>query len=298
MKSAQISIPRSIVHMLITTLSFACMNVVVKELGDFPAMETMFFRCTVSMLLCFAILYRENADWIGSNRSLLIARGFFGTISVYTFFVTLGKMPLGTAVTIQYLSPVFTTVFAIFLLKERVKPLQWLFFITCFTGVLIIKGFDSRITLGLLTIGIVSAAASGMAYNLVRSLRGKENAMVVVLHFQIVGALVGLAFSLFNWRTPNAKEWLLLILTGVVTQIGQVNLTKALQGEKIANVTILNYLGILYALLFGYTIFGERYSLLTFIGILMVVGGVLANIFYQQKVHHVVLEEELTGDEE
>jgi drug/metabolite transporter (DMT)-like permease len=298
LKFASNTVSKSILHMLISTFSFGCMNVMVKEMGDFPAMEMMFFRCAVSMLMCFVILYREKINWLGSNRLLLLARGFFGTLSVFTFFVTLSKMPLGTAVTIQYLSPVFTAIFAIFLLAEPVKPLQWVFFTTCFCGVMIIKGFDARITAGLLSIGIISAAASGMAYNLVRSLRGKENPMVVVLHFQIVGAVVGLAFSLINWRMPQGKEWVFLILTGVCTQIGQVNLTRALQSEKIANVAILNYLGILYALIFGYTIFGEHYSVYTLAGILLVVSGVLANIFYMQMSGPLSVEQELTGDEE
>jgi len=134
-------------------------------------MEIVFFRCFVSMLLCFQIIFKEKADWKGSNRSLLLARGIFGTIAVYTFFVTLHNIPLGTAVTIQYLSPIFTTIIAIFLLKEKVKPLQWIFFLISFTGVLVIKGFDSRISLTMLGVGIISALSSGFAYNMVRSLK-------------------------------------------------------------------------------------------------------------------------------
>lgn len=298
MKLPQTPISGSIGHMLVSTLSFGLMNVIVKLLGDFPAMEMVFFRCAVSMLLCFASLGRSNINWMGSNRTLLVARGVFGTLAVYTFFLTIGKMPLGTAVTIQYLSPVFTTIFAIFLLKEPVKPLQWLFFAICFCGILIIKGFDSRVTAMLLAIGLLSAAASGMAYNLVRSMRGKEETMVVVLHFQIIGAAAGLAFSIFNWRMPQGREWAYLILTGLLTQSGQVNLTKALQGEKIANIAILNYLGILYALIFGFTIFGERYGGWAVLGIALVVSGVLMNIYYQRKFARVVIEEEFTGDEE
>lgn len=84
-------------------------------------MEVVFVRCFVSMLLCFTIVFRDKLDWKGSNRKLLLARGMFGTTALYTFFITLREMPLGTAVTIQYLSPVFTTIIAIFLLKEKVK---------------------------------------------------------------------------------------------------------------------------------------------------------------------------------
>ncbi len=274
------------------------MNVFIKKVTNIPAMEVVFFRCFVSMLLCFVIIFREKADWKGSNRKLLIARGLFGTLALYTFFVTLHNIPLGTAVTIQYLSPVFTTIIAIFLLKEKVKALQWLFFAMSFAGVLIIKGFNSSISLTMLAIGVTSALASGFAYNMVRSLKEKEHTMVVVLHFQLIGAFVGLAFSLFNWQMPRGIEWFYLLMIGVCTQMGQVNLTKALQLEKIADVSIFNYLGILYALGFGIVLFGEHYGGFTLWGIGLVIGGVLLNYFYQRSQNKLVAEEELTTIEE
>jgi drug/metabolite transporter (DMT)-like permease len=285
-------------YMLMSTLSFAVMNVFIKKVSDFPAMEIVFFRCLISMFICLAILKREKADWRGSNRTLLMARGIFGTFALYTFFLTLHEIPLGTAVTIQYLSPIFTTVIAIFLLKEKVKPLQWLFFFVSFAGILIIKGFDSRISLFMLLVGIASALASGFAYNMVRSLREKEHTMVVVLHFQLVGTVAGFVFSLFNWRMPHGIEWFYLFMIGICTQLGQVNLTKALQRERMASVSIYNYLGILYALLFGFIFFGERYAWLALSGIVLVIGGVLLNYFYQRKENRLVAEEELTTIEE
>jgi len=284
--------------MLLSTFSFAIMNVLVKKLVNIPSMELVFFRCAVSMLMCFQILYKEGVDWKGSNRARLVARGTFGTISVYFFFITLHNMPLGTAVTIQYLSPIFTTIIAIFLLKEKVKPWQWLFFIISFSGVLVIKGFDTRISLSMLAIGILSALGSGFAYNMVRSLKEKEHTMVVVLHFQLIGTLTGFLFMLFDWKTPQGWEWVYLILTGVLTQVGQVNLTKALQLERIANVTIFNYLGIIYALGLGFILFGEQYDWLALAGIILVVGGVLLNYFYNLQQHTVVVEETLSGTEE
>ena len=284
--------------MLASTFFFAIMNVLIKQAVRIPAMEIVFIRCLVSLLLCLWILQKEKVDWKGSNRKLLLARGIFGTTALYTFFITLHELPLGTAVTIQYLSPVFTTAIAIYLLKEKMKLPQWFFFAVSFFGVLLLKGFDTRVSALLLVIGIISALASGFAYNMVRSLKGKEHTMVVVLHFQIVGTLVGFVFAIFNWKTPTPVEWLYLIMIGVMTQLGQVNLTKALHREKIADVSILNYLGVIYALLFGYFLFGETHNLLSLSGILFVMGGVLLNFIYQRKTSKVIAEEELTTIEE
>lgn len=284
--------------MLLSTFSFALMNVLIKKVSNIPPMEIVFFRCAVSMFLCLAILLPAGVNWRGSNRKLLLARGIFGTMALYTFFVTLHHLPLGTAVTIQYLSPIFTTIIAIYLLGERVKWLQWLFFGLSFAGVIVIKGVDSRVSLWMLGIGIFSALASGFAYNMVRSLKEKEHTMVVVLHFQLVGVVTGLVFSIFNWQTPTGMEWVYLILIGVCTQSGQVYLTKALQLEKIADITILNYLGIIYALFFGWSLFGEHYDWLSLSGIILVLAGILLNFLYQRRKAPIIAEEEFTGVEE
>jgi drug/metabolite transporter (DMT)-like permease len=285
-------------HMLMSTFFFAIMNVFIKKVSHLPSMEVVFFRCFVSMVLCAIVIAKDKIPWQGSNRKLLIARGVFGTISLYTFFLTLHEMPLGTAVTIQYLSPIFTTIIAIFLLNESVKPLQWLFFAISFAGVLVIKGFDSRISMLILAAGIISALSSGFAYNMVRSLKEKEHHIVVILHFQIVGVLAGLFFCLFSWQTPHGWDWLYLLMVGIFTQLGQINLTKALQMERISSVSILNYLGVIYALLFGFLFFGEHYALAALSGILLVIGGVMMNFIYTRITAKAVVEEELTTIEE
>lgn len=261
-------------------------------------MEIVLFRCIVSAVLCLAVIHRGGHDWKGKNHTLLIARGVFGTISLYTFFVTLHNMPLGTAVAIQYLSPIFTAIIAIYILKEKVRLPQWLFFAISFGGVLVIKGFDSRISFFMLAMGIISAITSGFGYNMVRSLKGKEDTMVVVLHFQLVGVVAGLISCIFSWQMPRGSEWLYLLLVGICTQFAQVNLTKALQRGRAADISILNYLGVIYALIFGLTVFGEQYQWTTLVGIILVLAGVSLNFLYQRLTTGVIAEEELTTVEE
>lgn len=273
--------------MLYSTFAFALMNVFIKQLSHLPAMEVVFFRCMVSLIACLIGLRNTGASLLGNNHLLLVLRGTFGTIALYTFFVTLQNVPLANAVTIQYLSPIFTTIIAIFLLGEKVRKFHWLFYAISFVGVLVIKGFESNFPLRYFITGIASAFFSGVAYNLVRSLKGSEHPLVIVLHFQIVGVIAGLFFTLFNWVTPHGIDWLYLFLTGACTQIGQVNLTRALQAEKIAKVSILNYLGILYALVFGWFLFGEIYTLHTLIGIVLVVAGVICSILYSRRLTNV-----------
>jgi drug/metabolite transporter (DMT)-like permease len=286
---------RGVTNMLLATFAFAVMNVFVKQLDRIPAMEIVFFRCLVSGLICGVAILRRKFDWKGNNHALLIARGTFGTLALFTFFLTLQRMPLATAVTIQYLSPIFTALIGVFVLREMVPARQWLFYGIAFTGVFVLKGFDARVSTLYLLIGIVSAICSGMAYNLVRRLREREEPIVVVLHFQLVGIAAGLVFSFFNWRTPLPWEWVSLLMCGVLTQIGQICLTKALQSERIAKVAVLNYIGLVYALIFSVAIFAEHYTAQTMLGICLVVAGVLLAVLYGKPKPAEVMEETETA---
>jgi drug/metabolite transporter (DMT)-like permease len=277
MKSSLMS--SGVKHMLYATFWFALMNAFVKLLAHLPTMELVFFRCGIATVIGFISLYRAKVDWIGSNRLLLFLRGTFGTIALFTFFYTLQHMPLGTAVAIQYLSPVFTAIFAIFLLKEKVRPVQWFYFMLSFSGVLLIKGIDTKISWELLSVGIISAIFSALAYNMVRTMREREHPLVVVLHFQLLGAVAGGIVSVFDWQMPEGMDWVYLLLVGVFTQLGQEHLTRSLQLERIAKVSILNYLGIVYALLFGWILFDEIHPLVELLGIVLVIAGVVLNVF-------------------
>lgn len=269
--------------MMLSTLFFSLMNIFIKLIPEIPAMEIVFFRCFVSMMICFVGIRRAQVDWLGNSRLRLFLRGAFGTTALYLFFITLQNAPLASSVTISYLSPIFTTLIAVFFFKERVFALQWIFFLVSIVGVFVMKGFDTRIPPVYFVTGLVSGFFSALAYNMVRSLKGQEHPLVVVLHFQLVGVAVGFIVTLFNFRLPNIFEAILLFSIGLATHFGQVYLTKALQSEKVAKVSILNYLGIIYALFFGWLIFDETYTLQTAAGILLVTAGVAASVVYNRR---------------
>ncbi|MDQ3089218.1 MAG: DMT family transporter [Acidobacteriota bacterium] len=281
--------------MFVSTLAFSLANVFVKQVAHLPTMEIVFFRCAFGVAFCYIGLKRANADWRGSNRTMLFLRGLFGTTALYLFFLTVQNIPLAQASTIQYLSPIFTTIIAIFLLKESVKHLQWLFYGLAFLGVLFIERFDARVSLIFLVLGIISAFCSGVAYNLVRSLREKEHPLTVVMHFQIVGVVVGGVFTLFEWQTPIGWDWFYLFLIGVSSQLGQWFLTNSLQKEKAASVAIVNYSGLIYALLIGWFVFGEVQTVESLIGMLLVVVGVILSIIYSKRQRDVEKIESTAG---
>ncbi len=269
--------------MFLSTFFFALANVFVKKVAHLPAMEIVFFRCLLGTLFCFYGLRKDRADWLGKNRLQLFLRGFFGTTALYCFFVTVQNIPLATAMTIQYLSPIFTSIVAIFLLKESVRAMQWLFYAIAFAGVLFIEQIDARVSPFFLALGVISAFGSGMAYNFVRGLKEKEHPLTVVLHFQLVGLIAGGLFSIFDWQTPSGWDWLYLFLIGVTSQLGQIFLTNALQKERAASVSIIVYTGLIYGISIGWIVFGEPQTLLSMFGMVLVVLGVVLSILYSKR---------------
>ena len=269
--------------MFLSTFFFAMANVCVKQVAHLPAMEIVFFRCLLGVAFCFYGLKRANADMKGSNRTVLLLRGLFGTTALYFFFVTVQNIPLATAMTIQYLSPIFTAVIAIYLLREKVSLPQWFFYALAFIGVLFIEQVDDRVNPFYLMLGILSAFGSGMAYNLVRSLKEKEHPLTVVFHFQLTGMVAGFVFTIFNWTTPAGWDWLYLVLIGIFSQLGQIFLTDALQKEKAASVAIIVYTGLIYGLSIGWLYFGEAQNPASLFGMLLVVVGVILSILYSRR---------------
>lgn len=269
---------RGVTFMLISVVCFALMNLVVKFLGHIPATELVFFRSLVSLILSLHFLLRRNISPWGNQKKWLILRGVFGVTALTTFFYTLQHLPLAAAITLQYLSPIFTAILAVALLGEKVKGYQWLFFLISFAGIAIIRGFDERIDTTFVLLGIGSALFAGLAYSAIGKLKKSDHPVVIVFYFPLIATPIMGVVSLFYWVTPIGWDWLLLIAMGVLTQIAQVYMTKAFQSTDLSALAGMKYLGVVFALSFDFFIFGVRYAPLTLLGIAMVISGVLLNL--------------------
>ena len=192
-------------------------------------------------------------------------------------------MPLASAVTIMQLSPIFTTILAVVILKEKIKFIQLFFFLISFIGVVFIKGFDSNISIELLLIALAGSFISALAYNMVRKLKDTEHSMVVVFYFPLVAVPFTGVYTVFNFVMPIAYDWLLLLMIGISTQLAQIYMTKSLQMEKIAKVSIVRYLTIVYAIIYSYLFLNESYTFYTFVGMALVVVGIVMNLLYTSR---------------
>jgi drug/metabolite transporter (DMT)-like permease len=269
-------------YMLFASFVFSIMNVAVKKVSHIPSVEVVFFRALISLFMSWVYLQRNEIPKWGNNKKVLLLRGLFGTIALIMVFATFQNMPLASAVVIHYLSPIFTALLALIVLKERLFRVQYLFFALCFLGILLIKGFDFRISSLYFLLGICGAFLAGCAYVSIRVLKESEHPLVIVFYFPLVAMPLTGIISYFFWVTPVGTDWLWLLLVGVLTQIAQVYLTKAYQVETAAVVANVNYVGIFYALIFGYIFFGETFSNEVIGGMMLVLAGVLLNVSFKK----------------
>lgn len=266
--------------MIIGSFFLGVMSLFIKLTPRIPVYELMFFRSIVTLVMTVFLVKRKKLPFWGNNKKVLILRGVFGSIGLLLYFITVKQMPLASAVTIQYLSPVFSTILAIFILTQPMPNFKWLFYVIAFAGVAMVKGFDDRVTTIMLVVGMASAVFSGLAYNMIAKLKGQDDPLTVVMYFPLVTIPLIAIPTIYTWVTPTWEELGFLIGMGVSTQLGQLFMTRAFQGENVGKVAIFQYLGIVWALLFGYFVFSETFTTQSLLGMLLVVAGVALSVLY------------------
>lgn len=268
--------------MSLSALAFALLNVFVKKLGDFNVYQIVFFRSIGTLFFTIPLLIKNKIPFLGNKRFLLITRGLVGFTAMTLFFIAIKHLSMGSAVSIRYISPIFAAFFALFLLKEKIKLLQWLCFAIAFLGVVLLKGFDNNINnIGLL-FAVVSAIFTGLVPIIIRKIGSSDHPIVIVNYFMIISAIIGGVMCIVNWSTPKGIEWLLLLSLGVYGYFGQLYMTKALQTTEINQVAPLKYIEVIFTIIIGAIWFQETYSLLSLFAILLIVSGLILNVIIKQ----------------
>ena len=267
--------------MFLSIVSFSLMHLCVKSIPNIPVHQIITFRSVFSLLICIYTLQNNNIPFWGNNKPLLILRGLVGALSLFCFFYSIQHLPLATAVTISNLIPLFVLILAALFLKEKITWLQWLFFLISFMGVLFIKGFDDRINLVDFLVALSAAVFTACAHFAVRKLCDTDHPMVIIFYFPLVTLFMVGPYTALNCLSPTTFEWVMLLLIGLFTHVGQVYLTNAYAKEEVSGITNIYYLGIILSLLYGYLFFDETYSLLSFAGMVLIISGILLNTYYK-----------------
>lgn len=269
--------------MLLSTLSFAFMNALVKYLIDYSTFQLVFFRSLGSLGITFAVLKTQKIPVWGNQKRLLVYRGLVGVTSMILFFWGIHYISIGSAVTLRYVSPIFAGILAVFFLSEVIKPIQWLFFLMAIAGVFLIKSYDpSGSSFGVFLV-LLAAFFSAVVYILISKIGKGDHPVVVVHYFMLIATLVGGVGSFFSWKTPNYEDLLLLSSLGLFGFFGQLFMTKAFQNTEAHVVAPFKYVEVLFTLVFSVFVLRETYDVYHLLGTFFVIFGLVLNVWYKTK---------------
>ena len=274
---------RGLIFMLQSVVLYTSANLLVKALAFLPTPQLVFLRSVVSLFFCVLWLWKKGDPLFGHNRKWLVVRGIMGMIGLTLFFHTIRYIPLASATVIQYTSPIFTVLLAILFDGQRIKPHRWLYFATAFGGILMVKGFDPRVSWLYLGMGLGSALTAAVAYLATIKCRDTDSPVGIVTYFHMVATPIMGSWSAAVWQPMNASQWAMAIGVGILSLLAQVAMTKALHLEDAARVMPFKYFGAFLALILAWNLFDEKITGWSLVGICIVLAAVTANTLAGKK---------------
>ena len=273
-KTRSDDVPRGIVCRVIATILFAGASAASKWLvGIYPVGEVLCLRSFASLIAGAAMILPVSglSAFVTHRPRDHLARGLSQSISQLCLLLAFSLMPLAGAVAINFSAPLFAAVVSIIWLKEPASLVRGAALVIGFVGVLIVTNPGTNsLTLGAL-FALTNAVMYGTVTVAVRGMTRTESANTLVIWQLTVLAFFHSFLLLFGWRSPTAIDAAMLFGTGFTNAIGQWFWTKALQLAPAPAVTPFYYLMLVWALMFGFFIWGDVPSASLLVGSAIVV---------------------------
>ena len=261
--------------MFISICAFSVMDVIVKWTDEYPVGQVLFFRGFFGLIPILFLIPRDRyINFYKTSRPFLhFKRCLAGIIALISIIIALRNLPLATVVSITFAAPIFTTIFSIFLLNEKVGFYRWLAVLIGFVGILVISepGFSSLNFYFIFPI-IFCLGLSYVAIA-IRKLSSTEPIWLIGFFFSI-SIMISSFFTFHqNWILPNAFDLFLLSMVGILGGVANLWLTQSYKLSEVSLVTPVKYLALVFAIIFGYLIWDEIPTLKTLLGAILVVAS-------------------------
>ncbi len=275
--------------MLVAGALFATMGAFAKFLGtQFTGAELSMYRSLVALVAVAAVVLVRRQSLATPFWKGHFWRGFTGTISLIGYFYAMTQLPLATAITLNYTSPLWLTILSTVLLGERFRPPLVAAILLGFIGVTLLLQptfSDDNLVAGL--IGLGSGFFAACAYYNVKKLgEAGESEWRVVFYFGVMG-FIGSAFTQVAWKgefqaVTMTTLWPLLGM-GVAATIAQLAMTRAYHSGNTLVVGAFAYSTVIFAALFGWMFFDEKLPTLAWFGMAIIVASGLMAKFASER---------------
>lgn len=265
-----------IILMLLTGLFFSIMVALTKQVSQhLPVMEVVFFRGLISALLILPIMIKIGAPLIGSNKKILLCRGFFGFVSLAMGFYAVSKLKLADAVILGNTAAIFVPMLSASLLKEKFSAVLYVYVALGLLGAgLIVKPSGEFFNFPAM-IGLGGGLVAALAYVSVKKLQNTESPLTIVFTFASFSALAAVLLYGDTFIVPDFYQCWLLFGVGLTGAIGQFTLTRAYFYGPAALINPYQFSTFLFALLFAFIFWGEIPDWLSLAGsVLIIVSGI------------------------
>ncbi len=245
--------------------------------GEIHSTQIVVVRCLVGLLLIFPLLYKEGFCKLKSPQlKLHVIRGFCAAVAINLGFYSLTILPLATATVLFFTAPLFVTIFAIPLLKEKVGWRRLLATLVGFIGTIIVinpdpQGFDKR-----LLIPVLSSVFFAVSLILNKQLSKTDSPAVMMFYIFFIVIILSFPLAIFNWTWPTAGQWQILIFVVALFATSRTYFDiKAYSAGEASFVAPFQYLRILFVGVAGFLVFSEVPTFNVLLGALVIISSTL-----------------------
>ncbi len=266
---------RGIVLMILATACLTGMHGLVRHASrDLHPFEIAFFRNLLVPLYLLPWLIRAGWSSLRPRRFAPHAsRAAIGVIALLSWFYALSLLPLAEATALNFSSTLFATVGAAVILREEVRRYRWIAAVVGFAGVVIIlqPGREAASLGGILV--ILSSIFWAGSLLMAKSLTRHDSTLGIVVLMAAMSAGMSLPAAVLVWSTPSLSQFGTLMVIALLGTLGYLFYTQALREAEAGVVFPLDFLRLLWAVLFGYLVFGELLDLSGWIGAILIAGS-------------------------
>jgi drug/metabolite transporter (DMT)-like permease len=278
-----------VLFVLCASACFATLSAQVRVLSDLGMhpFVTTFWRNFFGLVFMLPWLFRNGLGTLKTDRFWMFTlRSAISFVSMVTGFWSLSLMHFAKAISMSFTAPLFATLLAALVLKERVRLRRWTATIVGFLGVLVVLRPESA-GLGLgEALALFAALMSAVVSLVVKDLSRTESSNAIVTYMVLLLTPMSLALALPVWSWPPAVDWWwFMVGMGLCGTLGHLCWVRALGMAEVSLVVSYDYVRLLFAALIGFWIFSEEPGLHTWIGAALIVGSGIYIARREAKLH-------------